>query len=153
MNDIRMTSLYDADELFEFLRPSDVAEAEAISSRPILDRIEEAIMISSSCKSLFIGGHLASIWGVADVPSDPTGGIPWMLGTELINEHPRMMARESVIQLSLMMDQYEFLRQFIYVQNEASIRWLRWLGFKFLEARVIGPKGSLFYPFEYRRNV
>lgn len=153
MNDIRDATLFHAEELFEFMRPSDVVEAEAVSNRPILDRIEEAIEISSMCQTLFIEGRLASIWGVVDVPKEPTGGIPWMLGTEIINEHPRVMARESVFQLHRIMEDYEFLRQFVYVQNNDSIRWLKWLGFKFLEARVIGPKGFLFYPFEYRKNV
>lgn len=139
------------DELALNMRDSDVREVMAMSDRGIRTTLQLSFDMSSRVESCLIDGRVAAVWGIA--PIDGEVGVPWMLGTPLIDLHPKVLISESKRQLRLMLNEFNHLQQWVDIRNEASVRWLRRLGFLFGDPQPIGLGGELFYPFEYHKDV
>lgn len=104
--------------------------------------------------------HAAEAWvGLADgvpfcmVGITDMGGLagmacPWMVATTDLPFHARPFLRESRKMVRRWVAEYEYLMNYVDCRNTDAIRWLKWLGFEFEEARAYGPEGLPFYRFE-----
>lgn len=152
MNNIQMVTATPEHltELANNMRATDLQEIGCLSSREPRLTLQMSADMSSRVETCLIDGAVAAVWGIAPWESY---GVPWMLGTPLINDHPKTLIEESKHQLQLMLSEYDHLRQWVDVRNEASVRWLKRLGFTFHDAIPYGTSGELFYPFEIYRDV
>jgi hypothetical protein len=106
-----------------------------------------------SCLAL-IDGEPAALYGCAEqgtalVPI----GVPWMLGTELVPRHARVLQRYARAYIAAMLADYPRLYNAVHARNTVAVRWLKRLGFQFGPAVAVPPHGELFHPFEMRRDV
>tara|TARA_R110000824_G_scaffold176097_3_gene354902 strand:- start:3375 stop:4037 length:663 start_codon:yes stop_codon:yes gene_type:complete len=67
-----------------------------------------------------------------------------MLGTDGLGKHAMKFGRECAIQVKEMIDNFELVENWCHVRNRITIRWLKWLGFKF-EAPIKGKSLQRFY--------
>jgi len=84
-------------------------------------------------------------------PLDILGGIgsPWLLGTEEVKRYGLTFLRFNKKYIPVMLELFPRLVNYVDVRNEISVRWLKWLGFRFDAAPVpYGPFGMPFYRFE-----
>ena len=132
MNNVSIvpTSSFHLDELADNMRPADLKEIWCLSKRKTRDTLQMSVDISARVDTCLIDGSVAAVWGIAPFASF---GIPWMLGTPLINAHPKVLIAESKRQLRLMLNDYDHLQQWVDIRNKASVRWLKKLGFTFHE--------------------
>lgn len=74
-------------------------------------------------------------------------GIPWLLGTDLVETHFRGFLRGSRMVVEAMRTEYTSLENHVDARNVRAIEWLRWLGFAIHEQAPFGPFGAPFHRF------
>ncbi len=79
-------------------------------------------------------------------------GVPWLLGTEKIDDMWITFARESRRFIKAMLNQHGYLTNYVDTRNTKSIEWLKWCGFTILPAEPHGIFGLPFHRFEQRRE-
>lgn len=92
-------------------------------------------------------GRLVAMLGV--VAADLLGGlgVPWMLGTDLVEQQQRALVRLSRAYIPRMMQALPKLVNYVDARNERAIRFLRHAGFYVAKAEPHGPLGLPFHPF------
>lgn len=98
----------------------------------------------------FIDFEPVCMFGV--VPGSLLGGsgTPWLIGTDAMVLHQMAFLRRCRPQLVRMQRTYQHLVNYVAADNEASVRWLRWLGFTVHESIELGPDRVQFRKFEWR---
>lgn len=145
----------DADDIAELgmnLRDQDMAELTAAGHADYAAAIVESVRRSTRAFTFSVEGRVACIAGVAPLGTflSPSGA-PWMLGTDLVREHARELMFFGKTTVSLFLDDYRHLYNMVHAENSASIRWLRRLGFEFLDPVEHPRTGASFIPFEMRK--
>ncbi len=93
------------------------------------DYVRQVIESSSEAWSGFIDDELACMWGVDHGTLIGNSARIWLAGTAAINEHPFAFVRHSQIRLAELRKRFHYIYGVVEVDNEQSMRWLRWLGF------------------------
>jgi hypothetical protein len=146
------SGLAHAAELAANLRPADRAEIDAATGREPRLVIADGIKRSLYSRALFCAGRLAMMWGVCPMVGVPSVGIPWALGTPVIDRHRRHLMRVGRDELQTMLAVYPVLTNVVHAVNDRAVRWLGWLGAEFSPAQPLGPRGEDFFPFAFRRK-
>lgn len=107
--------------------------------------------------------HSSHVWtGVADLqPFCMVGVVPenvlcgsgriWLVATDGVIAHQVAFLRRCRPILARMQAVYSVLFNDVAAANVTAVRWLEWLKFTIEPARPMGPDGSLFHRFEWRR--
>ena len=130
------------------LRPSDLAEAEAWSTEPPETTVANSIRDSSEAWAGLAGGELVCLFGVAPLTLIGVTGIPWLMGSVLMEKHQRAFLRRNRAMVDHWQGMFPILRNFVDARNVTSQKWLRWLGFEIGPAVPYGVSGLPFHPFE-----
>lgn len=97
-----------------------------------------------------VNGKLVAVFGVSKLSALSSQGVPWLLGTDLVERYAFAFARKNRIIVKQWQEQFPVMRNFVHADNEISIRWLRWLGFEIKKPIKYGTTNELFCPFELR---
>ena len=89
-------------------------------------------------------GAVACVFGVSDGDGY---GVPWMIGSPLIEKHQRGFLRRCRGYVDQMNETFSILENHVDVRNETAISWLKWLGFDILETEPHGPYKMPFHKF------
>lgn len=81
------------------------------------------------CKTAFIDGNIAAIWGCAGEVFGETGK-PWLVLTPEIQQYPMRIAFRYKKELKKMNEIFSTLEEYVPENNEKSIRLLTLMGFK-----------------------
>lgn len=138
------------EELSGTMRPDDVAELWAFSLSTPHDALTNGIRCSDRAMTGLLDGKVACMFGVAPVSMMGGKGAVWMLGSDLIESHPKHFLRRCRRELSIMARNYGVLHNYVDARNTKAIRWLKWLGFDIGEPEPIGAAGLPFRHFEMR---
>lgn len=96
----------------------------------------------------------AAIFGVRPLSLLSGVGVPWMLGTPVIERCPMAFLRPCQDYVEQMQSGYRYLINWVDERNAMAHRWLEWLGFSLGEAMPFGIEQRLFRQFEWgRRDV
>lgn len=132
---IRAATLADAARLAPALRAADVAEIRAASGR----RPDEALRAGVAASRLAFavehrngsaGAPPLALFGVADHPSGPEIGAPWLLAHRELPRIARAMLREAEAWIGLLAQGREALSNCVDARNHLHLRWLWRLGFR-----------------------
>jgi len=85
--------------------------------------------------------------GVVVSWSTPEVAVPWLLATDDAERIPRSFNRKSKEVLNEMFAIRSTLANYVDAENDVSIRWLKWLGFRLLDPVPYGPFRAPFHPF------
>lgn len=132
------------------MRQADRDEVDAASGRSAFEAMEFSFKKSTRPMTVLIDDVPAAMFGVGDINILTGVGAPWLLGTDLVETQYVPFLRGSTRWRDQLLKRYSVLRNFVDVRNEASIRWLKWLGFTFSEP--IPYRGHEFRMFELRSD-
>lgn len=140
-------------ELKGRLRKEDQAESYAFWGHSADFAMEYGFKNSAKCWVGLWRGKPLACFGVGSEALLSDKGIPWLLGTEDVRKIKKQFLLKSRIYVKEMLQQFDYLENWVDVRNQCSIQWLKWCGFKFqgLPQRV-GRNGELFYRFWLRRD-
>jgi len=127
------------------LRAEDLAEVTAASGQDPVDAIGLGFAYSKPCFVVEFETRPAAIFGVVPTPGLECFGSVWLLGTNDIPLFSQRFLRDSRRWLEQITVGYDMVGNVVDERNEKHIRWLRWLGFKFVKRHA--EYGHLGLPF------
>ena len=134
---------------------SEADRAEVWAAAHLLPHLALAGSVARS-ESAFTGlidGRPAVIAGVGRASLLGATGLPWMLGTGLIERHPRAFLLHSRRVVADWRRTFTRLVNRVDARNRRAVRWLAWLGFRIDPASPYGPEGLSFHPFTWSADV
>ena len=108
------------------------------------DVMKRSIMNSSRVWMGYEDGKLLCLWGLIPPTLLSDRAYLWLFTTEHLKSHVFVFVRHSQRMVANMLEEFPLIVGHAAVDNDKAIRWLRWLGAKFLD-----PQGKLI-PFEIR---
>lgn len=137
-------------QIYDNVRETDRVEMEALGMS-VKEALELGRDWSRWTKMVFFDNKPACMFGVSEAHRELSIGVPWMLGTEALNDHPRSLLLYSRLFISQMARQYALLMNHVHDENEPAKRYLDWLGFDLHEPKPYGPFDAPFRRFEMRK--
>lgn len=119
----------DARLLAEQMRDCDRREVLASGAKSVEQAVIQSVQMSLQSYAFWCDGHLICIAGVSSKSLLCGVGVPWALGTDLMDQMPRQVLHYSPRMLAVMMCEFSELVNWVHAENKRSIRWLKWLGF------------------------
>lgn len=149
--EIRAVRLGDVEALVAKMRHADAEELRALGLDNAACEIQASVSRSLLARTGTADGEVGCIFGVtpAQLTFDPWG-MPWMLGTDLVTKHQRVLMRQCRPYIQDMLRLYPHLFNYVHANNSAAIRWLKCVGFSLQPPAPYGPKGALFHRFDMR---
>ncbi len=89
----------------------------------------KAFTLSSYCRTALIDGKPVAMWGVVGSLLDERADV-WLFLSRDIGRMPLAIVREARAELGVATEQYSYLEATIVPEDEASIRFARFLGFE-----------------------
>jgi hypothetical protein len=115
---------------------------------------DQALLRGFSCSSHAwtgtVDGEPACMFGVVPASIMSGIGVPWMLGTDLVERHATAFLRRNKPYVKQMTAAYNYLVNYVDDRNVKAIAWLKWLGFTMREPQQYGALGMPFRRFEMR---
>jgi hypothetical protein len=138
----------DTEALLADLRPADAEECDALlGPGKQVQALTASIDQSVACWVLTVNGGVAAIFGVGMASLLDEHGLPWMLGTSLIDRFPGAFIRQCRPYIARMLAVCPSLVNVVDARNTRSIAWLKRMGFTILPAQPMGAAGLPFHPF------
>lgn len=134
------------------IRDADAREVYETSGRSVLSTLERSVRLSQRVATITVDDEPAAIIGVGAATPFSKTGVPWMLGTDLVTAKARHILPYGPSMVIKMMQTHDELRNIVHVENKASIRWLKTLGFTINKEQPLGWRGGLFHPFYMLRG-
>lgn len=133
------------------LRTADRDEIHAtLGDADALAVLQQGAARSALLWTIEVGGEAAGLFGVA--PASEDIGVPWMLGTYALERAPKQLTKLGRIYVTLMLNKYETLVNYVDARNLKSIYWLARLGFTVhAEPEAFGAFGMPFHRFGMKR--
>ena len=113
--------------------------------------VVESVRGSRVCFCVKRNGAAVMLFGVARRALLGDAHVVWALASSEIERAPFAFLRHCRRAVAGLNEVFPVMVNFVGVWNDQSLRWLRWCGFRVLEARRIGIHGEWFYPVIKRR--
>lgn len=78
-------------------------------------------------------GEIGCIFGINRKTLTSDVGVPWLLGTPVMETVPTRFLKESVEYYKRMERAFPQMENFVLCDNTKAVNWLKWLGFKMHE--------------------
>ena len=133
------------------LRVSDRVELSAAMGENLLSALEVSYERSVACWCIEVDKNPIVIWGVAPMNSLlGTIGMPWMVGTNAMEEWKGFIGKKSRCFIDLMHYLFPLLINYVHGENALALRFLRWCGFV-IDSTPLRVGSEIF--FEARRTL
>lgn len=147
---IRPGTVADAISLATRLRPEDALEITLTSEDPIEKALIESLKLSTECFAAEVDGLVIAMGGFRLLPGRI--GIPWMVGSPEIEDHPVSMVAAGRVAVDRWASQCDVMANVSHQDNVVHHRWLVHIGFTFMpEVVPVGPQRAPFRQF-YRHS-
>jgi hypothetical protein len=153
MASYRSSVLDDIPFLANNLRKADEVELKASCGMQPLEALRVSFGVSKECNTILTSDvKIAGIFGISELNS--TIGCPWLMGTDDLPTIGYQFLRESKRWVEAKNEEYPILTNYVHVDNEVAINWLRFLGFKFINlVEEYGVGRKPFYEFVRIKDV
>ena len=142
------TTFDDIDYIAPRLRKADIMECKAALGKEPLSVLYASLTqgdITLTMRSP--DGGRVGLCGVAPSPWDDAGAV-WMTATDDIYQHQMAFLRRSKAALEYLSEDYAVLFNYVDARNSAHIKWLKWMGFTFINKHTkYGVEQRPFYEF------
>ncbi len=131
-------------------RPQDVAELWAVCRTTPAEAMARGLATTANAYTALMDGRPVAMFGASPYSILGGMGTPWMIGTTDLRRWSAQKELLRVAAPAVARMQAEFpalLFNVVDQRNRAAQRWLRWLGFQFLDPIPLGPDGLTFIPF------
>lgn len=149
--EVREVRLGDSIRLADKMRDQDRAELDAAGHTNHRRIVAESVGMSEWARTALVNGEITCIFGLArgGTMLDPFG-VPWMLGTDLVARHRRVLARLAPAYIREMLRTHPRLVNTVHARNSVAVRWLERVGFSFGQEFLHPATGEPFIVFEMR---
>lgn len=130
------------------VRQADRDEIGAASGKDIATALRESFELSEMCWAGLVDGEVACLFGCGSVTVTSLIGVPWLIGTDLVERHAKAFLRRNRPMVAQMRERWPHLVNWVDVRNTKAIAWLEWLGFTMHDPAPYGVAGRLFRRFE-----
>lgn len=113
------------------MRVADVREVWELGGLSPFEAIEQSLAHEGIHFTALFDGEPAAIFGVVHPSILAAVGIPWLLGTPLLERYWRAFAKASRDVMDELKTRYPVMTNVTHAENTLSVRWLRWLGASF----------------------
>lgn len=142
----------DAHDVGTRLRRLDQQEIWAVGRRPGPEAIADSMSRSEFLWCLEYRGRPTLVGGVGTADDNPQIGVPWLLGTDDVQETGSVFLRVwEPFRKLLFLPGYDRLFNMVAAFNRPSTALVRRLGFTVHPAIPFGPDGTPFHPFDLER--
>lgn len=146
--EIRAPAPGDLDDLLAHIRPADLAEGEALAGPgAVPSLVAESMERSPLLWTMASPAGVVCIFGAAPATLMGDKGMPWMVGTHLVEVERRALMRLAPAYIARMLAAFPLLVNVVDARNRRSIAFLRRLGFIILPAMSAGVASMPFHPF------
>lgn len=135
------------------IREADAVEVYEAARRDVLYMMQRSYKRSDRNATLMVRQEPVAVIGVGRLSTLSSVGVPWMLGTDGVTKHARHLLPYGSEVVRKMMQGHTVLRNMVHVDNKASIRWLKSLGFTLHDAEPLGWRGAMFHTFEKKEDT
>lgn len=132
------------------MRKADVDEVFASSGKSPVQALTFSLRKSAHAWTWIVDGRPEAMAGVVDLNVLTGAASPWLLGTDVIEEHPVWFLRQSASWRSQLLARYASLTGYVDDRHRVSISWLGWLGFRFSDP--VAYRGHSFRLFQMRSD-
>lgn len=156
MADVTLRPATDEDciALAQTMRQEDRDEIAITAGGSTLDALRLSLARSSHAVTAVDGvGRVICMFGVGSMGFLSIAGSPWLLGSDLVNDHWRLFVRLSRKYLAAILDLYPELENAVDARADRSVRWLASLGFTVDRPEPIGLGGAPMRRFHIERGV
>lgn len=150
----RTSELEDVYVLAPKLRKQDINEIEASSGFLPMEALSYSFHSGGESNTIIApDGEVIGMFGVSPT-LDPLVGVPWLLASPRLPEVSKEFIPQSLEWVKQKNEEYPLLFNAVDVRNTVAIRWLRYLGFTFIQRiEEYGVGKKPFYEFVRIRNV
>lgn len=134
------------------VRQADRDEVLASSGLPMDQVLGKCVSLSQMAWAGLVDSEVACLFGVRGQSMLSLVGVPWLIGTDLIEAHAKPFLRRNRKMVGVMLDRYPHLVNFVDVRNTKAKQWLEWLGFTLYEPIPHGAYQMPFHPFDMKAN-
>lgn len=120
------------------LREIDRRELYEMTRLDAADGLDLTIAGAVACWTAMDDGAVVCAFGINRRSALSNVGVPWLVGTSLVETHARRFARQSRDYLDRFSQVFPQMENFCLAENAATIRWLKWLGFDMDEPQPMG---------------
>lgn len=144
--DVRIVPLHPRHAaIVPYLRRADVDEIWASCGlRPEI-AVAYSVAMSNPGWAVELAGRPVAVFGAQTVSGGV--GVPWLVGTGDIEEHPIHFYRISKKLVAEMKERFNYMENWTDARNVLSIRWLEWSGFTVEPSEPWGAAGLQFHRF------
>lgn len=133
MGFVRAATVEDATHIANNLREADRMECDALLALPPILVLPAAVASGRRVWTFHAHtGEPVGLFGV-DPTHVPEVGTIWMCSTDSINKHKHEFLVQSRPYLWALNDEFPILTNMVDARNTLHHRWLKWLGFAFLQ--------------------
>ena len=126
------------------MRLEDVEEVFAASGLDALSGLEKCFKGSDECITILSNDVPIALFGYKVTESDICG-LVWMLGSNEIFNNKIEFLKKSRFWVNYIQTKIPLIYNLVYHKNIVHIKWMEWLGFRFV--RIIEQAGYLNLPF------
>lgn len=144
---IRYTEEADLRVLADNMRPADISEVWALNHFTPYEALSHAFNVSKECFSICKQVDNSPVVMFGYTQNDETYGAIWLLGSVEMEDHAVTFLRESKTCLSYIQNKVPLLYNIVDKRNTVHIKWIGWLGFRFLRVINFGPDNLPFIEF------
>lgn len=130
LGSVRPSVLHDCALIADNIREADRREILAMSGKEPLEAMVNGFLYSDNPRTVLVGDTPVAMFGSGEV--EPGVGMVWLLGTDGIHDVSLWFLRVSSYWLSQLYDEYALLFNYVDERNTVHIKWLKWLGFTFI---------------------
>lgn len=131
------------------MRECDLVELYRTNGKPPVSSLVESYEKSEYCWVAYQDDKPVMIFGTVRFSVIGNKGIPWMIGTNKLMQHPKELMKTSHEYVGKMKSVYSEMENYVDAENISSIKWLEKIGFKMHEAVPFGINGELFHKFTW----
>jgi len=133
--------------LLPHVRQADIDEFAAINDWNARQVLEAGLRTSTFCCAGLINGEVVAIFGVAPASMLGGSGIPWLVGSDVLEKYQRTFLRRCGRVVTAMLSVYPHLENYVDARNHVAKAWLHWLGFRLDDPAPYGASGLPFHRF------
>lgn len=145
---VRRPTPEDVEYIVAHIRKEDADEIAALDGGNARDALAETPDMDKNAFVWEREGKVHAIFGVNPVEGREKVGVIWMLAADTFDDHFMAFAAACKAVVEVMIKDYEYIFNYVYVENKKSIKWLKWLGFDVRPSEPIGINGAQFHRFE-----
>lgn len=144
---VRKTTVDDVEYLINNIREADRLEIVAVTGQPHFESIIRAVQYCDEAWTGLIDDKIIAVFGVHVISYVTGSGVPWLLSTRHVEEHPRTFLKYCKPVFKKLCVGLDSLVNYVDERNVLAKQWLQWLGFKLDDPVPFGVEQRPFHRF------